>query len=146
MICLMHTAGLEVTLRHEYNSSFTETRSYQLPFMSELLHHLESIVHTEDTILPVWHLAGVQVEVTLDYISTNAITSVTNRRLTTPACVLDSNLVFFYDDSEILVPLQKVLSCTLTPLYKKSGSVFDHKKKKAWRNRRTCSLEAVNSV
>ena len=57
MICLMHTAGLEVTLRHEYNSSFTETRSYQLPFMSELLHHLESIVHTEDTILPVWTLA-----------------------------------------------------------------------------------------
>ena len=57
MICLMHTAGLEVTLRHEYNSSFTETRSYQLPFMSELLHHLESIVHTEDTLLPVWTLA-----------------------------------------------------------------------------------------
>jgi len=91
-------------------------------------------------------LACVQFEGTLVYVSTNVITSVTNERLTTPACVLDSNLVFSYDDTEILVPRQKALSCNLTHLYKKSGPVFDHKKKKAWRNRRTCSLEIVHSV
>jgi hypothetical protein len=46
MVRLMHTGGLEVTLRHAHNSEISKKHVYQLSFMSRLLHHNESVVHT----------------------------------------------------------------------------------------------------
>lgn len=54
MIRLMHTGGLEVTLRHAHNSEISQKHVYQLPFMSRLLHHNESVRYCQAVHNPLW--------------------------------------------------------------------------------------------